>query len=64
MESVIPLVDGECVLVERFLEPARADRFFPDIRQTARRHQPQLTLFGKAVRPTIRKTRRHQNARP
>lgn len=50
MESVIPLIDGDCVLVERFLNKTRADRFFLDIRQTALWHQPQLNLFGKAVR--------------
>ncbi|MDD9875104.1 MAG: alpha-ketoglutarate-dependent dioxygenase AlkB [Gammaproteobacteria bacterium] len=50
MESVIPLIDGECVLVERFLNQTRADRFFLDIRQTALWHQPQLNLFGKVAR--------------
>ena len=49
MKSVIPLVDGECYLVEHFLNHSRADQFFQDIRQTAVWHQPQLSLFGKPV---------------
>ena len=47
--DVIPLVDGECCLVERFLDEAQADRFFADITETAVWHQPQFTLFGKPV---------------
>ncbi len=49
MKSEIPLPDGECYLVEHFLDNPRADRFFDRIAQTARWHQPQLHLFGKRV---------------
>lgn len=49
VESVLPLADGECSLVERFLDGAQADWFFADIARTARWEQPQLTLFGKPV---------------
>ena len=45
----LPLVDGECYLVEHFLEKSAADQFFEDIRQNATWHQPRLNLFGKAV---------------
>ncbi len=49
MKSVIPLVDGECYLVEHFVEKTRADEFFHDIRQHAVWHQPRIRLFGKTV---------------
>ena len=45
----VPLVDGECYLVEHFLEKTCADRFFEDIKQNAAWRQPRLNLFGKAV---------------
>ncbi len=44
----IPLVDGECYLVEHFLDHPRADRFFENIERTAVWHQPRLTLFGQS----------------
>ncbi len=50
MKCAIPLVDGECYLVERFLDNAQADRFFHLIGQGARWRQPRLKLFGKSVR--------------
>lgn len=50
MKCAIPLVDGECYLVEHFLDNAQADRFFHLIGQGARWRQPRLKMFGKSVR--------------
>ncbi len=49
IETIIPLPDGECCLVDPFIESNQAERFFKSIRQAAIWHQPRVKIFGKTM---------------
>jgi alkylated DNA repair dioxygenase AlkB len=49
VEGLISLVDGECYLVDHFLDKTQADFCFENINQNSRWHQPRVNLFGKQV---------------
>jgi len=49
VDGLISQVDGECYLVDNFLDKAQADCSFENIKQNSRWHQPEVILFAKQV---------------
>lgn len=49
VETDIPLVDGQCRLIQQFLSIQQADRLLESLIEQTPWHQPQITLFGKKV---------------
>lgn len=50
METVIPIVDGDCRLLEQFLTQGEANRLLDDLLENAEWQQPEITLYGRKVK--------------
>lgn len=50
METVIPIVDGDCRLLEQFLTQGEANRLLDDLLENAAWQQPEITLYGRKVK--------------
>ncbi|MGB5705291.1 MAG: alpha-ketoglutarate-dependent dioxygenase AlkB [Arenicellales bacterium] len=50
METVIPIVDGDCRLLEQFLTQGEANRLLDELLENAAWQQPEITLYGRKVK--------------